>query len=97
MKGYMRSGRVFLDIMAMVSLAGDTLVWVHLFPSPTATVVDFRDDATGFTGRSDRLLDILKFARLFRIVQWPGIITPHLFHGSLRQMGKQEGLTVPTS
>ena len=104
MKGYMRSGRVFLDIMAMVSLAGDTLVWVHLFPSgfPTATVVDFRDDATGFTGRSDRLLDILKFARLFRIVQWPGIVTtkstarhsPHLFHGSLRQMSKQEGLTV---
>lgn len=76
-KGYMRSGRVFLDIMAMVSLAGDTLVWVHLFPSgfPTATVVDFRDDATGFTGRSDRLLDILKFARLFRIVQWPGDVT----------------------
>jgi len=94
-KGYMRSGRVFLDIMAMVSLAGDTLVWVHLFPSgfPTATVVDFRDDATGFTGRSDRLLDILKFARLFRIVQllrtlhgivWRNFLRPH--HGLAQQL-----------
>lgn len=65
----MRSGRVFLDLGAMVSLAGDTLVQAHLFPTDltTASPVEFR--ATGFTGRSDRLLDILKFARLFRIVQ----------------------------
>ena len=53
--GYMRSGRVFLDVMAMVSLAGDTLVQAHLFPSQisgatTAQPVDFRDDATGCRG-----------------------------------------------
>lgn len=96
--GYMRSGRVFLDVMAMVSLAGDTLVQAHLFPSQisgatTAQPVDFRDDATGFTGRSDRLLDILKFARLFRIVQllrtlhgivWRNFLRPH--HGLAQQL-----------
>ena len=68
--GYMRSGRVFLDLMAMVSLAGDTLVHAHL---PNGSSVDLV--------RSARILDILKFARLFRIVQRPGC------RGAIRNAG----------
>jgi len=86
--GYMRSGRVFLDIMAMVSLTGDTLLQAQLYPSAEASVADSR-----ITGRSSRILEILKFARLFRIVQllrtlhgivWRNFLRPH--HGLAQQL-----------
>ena len=70
--GYMRSGRVFLDIMAMVSVAGDTLLQANLDPGG-ASSQPASADASRLTGsRSSRILDILKFARLFRIVQYLG-------------------------
>lgn len=68
MNGYLRSGRVFLDIMAMVSLVGDTLIQAHFFPM-TPIAQPSMETSQLDPSRPSRILDILKFARLFRIVQ----------------------------
>ncbi|CAE7336745.1 unnamed protein product, partial [Symbiodinium sp. CCMP2456] len=93
MNGYMRSGRVFLDVMAMVSLAGDTLLLTYLFPEDLSAMAMNVVPSDHFTSSSSRILEILKFARLFRIVQllrtlhgivWRNFLRPH--HGLAQQL-----------
>lgn len=93
MNGYMRSGRVFLDVMAMVSLAGDTLLLAYLFPEDLSAMAMNVVPSDHFTSSSSRILEILKFARLFRIVQllrtlhgivWRNFLRPH--HGLAQQL-----------
>ncbi|CAK9086516.1 Adenylate cyclase 1 (ATP pyrophosphate-lyase 1) (Adenylyl cyclase 1) [Durusdinium trenchii] len=92
MNGYLRSGRVFLDIMAMVSLVGDTLIQAHFFPM-TPIAQPSMETSQLDPSRPSRILDILKFARLFRIVQllrtlhgivWRNFLRPH--HGLAQQL-----------
>ncbi|CAE8601669.1 unnamed protein product, partial [Polarella glacialis] len=84
--GYVRSGRVVLDIMAMVSIAGDTWMGQRFLVHNGAVAGRATKilNAVRFGSRSSRLVSILRFARLFRIVQFLRIFHTIVWNSYLR-------------